>query len=97
MMDIRFADEIRDDLLVSMAWMDERRVGLGDELESEFYAAVSVVQDRPHSFAADHTGYRPCRLRRFTAVLYYRIETDVIVVMGLFVGGRDESRLRNRG
>jgi hypothetical protein len=96
-MNVRYAEEIRDDLLVSMAWMDERRDGLGDELETEFYAAVSVVQDRPLSFAADHTGYRPCRLRRFTAVLYYRIESDVIVVIGLFVGGRDESRLQNRG
>lgn len=97
MMDVRYADEVRDDLLSSMAWFDERRDGLGDELEAEFYAAVSVVQRRPYSFAADHTGYRPCRLRRFTAVLYYRIESEIIVVMGLFVGGRDESRLQDRG
>lgn len=96
-MHVRYANEIRDDLLVSMLWVDERRDGLGDELEAEFYAAVSVVQKRPYSFAADHTGYRPCRLRRFTAVLYYCIESDLIVVMGLFVGGRDESRLQNRG
>ena len=41
-----------------MAWIDKRRDGLGDQLEAEFYAAVSVVQDRPYSFAADHTGYR---------------------------------------
>ena len=96
-MEVRYADELRDDLLMSMAWLDERRDGLGDELEAEFYAAVSVVQDRPFSFAADDTGYRPCRLRRFTAVLYYRIESEIIVVMGLFVGGRDESRLKDRG
>lgn len=24
-MDVRYADEVRDDLLVSMAWLDERR------------------------------------------------------------------------
>ena len=97
MMDVRYADEVRDDLLVSMAWLDKRRDGLGDQLEAEFYAAVSVVQNRPFSFAADHTGYRPCRLRRFTAVLYYRVESDLIVVMGLFVGGRNESRLQDHG
>lgn len=96
-MDVRYAKEVRDDLLSSMAWFDERRNGLGDDLEAEFFAAVSVVQDRPLSFAADHTGYRACRLLRFTAVLYYRIESEVIVVMGLFVGGRDESRLEDRG
>ena len=96
-MDVRYAKKVRDDLLVSMAWLDERCEGLGDQLESEFYTAVSVVQERPFSFASDHTGYRPCRLRRFSAVLYYRIESDIIVVMGLFVGGRDESRLQDRG
>ena len=48
-MEVRYADEVRDDLLMSMAWLDERRDGLGDELEAEFYAAVSVVQDRPRS------------------------------------------------
>lgn len=69
MMDVRYADEVRDDLLSSMAWLDARRAGLGEELEDEFFAAV----------------------------LDYRVETDVIVVMGLFVGGRDESRLRHRG
>lgn len=66
-MDVRYAEEVRDDLLISMVWLDKRRDGLGDELEIEFHAAVSVVQERPLSFAADHPGYRPCRLRRFTA------------------------------
>ncbi|QEF98097.1 hypothetical protein Mal15_21440 [Stieleria maiorica] len=96
-MDVRYAKEVRDDLLSSMAWLDERRDGLGDELETEFFTSVSIVRDRPLSFAADHTGYRACRLRRFTAVLYYRIESDVVVIVGLFVGGRDESRLKDRG
>jgi hypothetical protein len=96
-MGVRYVDEVRDDLLLSIAWFDERKDGLGDEFEAEFYAAVSLVQKRPLSFAADHTGYRPCRLRRFTAVLYYRIESDIIVVMGLFVSGRVESRLQKRG
>ena len=96
-MDVRFADEVRDDLLSSMAWFDDRQNGLGQQLEVEFYTTVAVIRDRPYTFAPDHTGYRPCRLRRFTAVLYYRMESDIIVVMGLFVGGRNESRLQNRG
>jgi len=63
-------DEVRDDLLESMDWFDKRRNGLSEQLEAEFRAAVSVVRDRPYSFAADPSGYRPCRLQRFTAVLY---------------------------
>ena len=95
-MDVRFLPEVRDDLLSSMDWFDLRRDRLGDELETEFYAAVATVRARPLSFAADRTGYRPCRLKRFTAVLYFRIDDDLIVVAGLFVGGRDENRLAGR-
>ncbi len=58
-MNVRYVDEIREDLIVSMAWMDERQNGLGDELESEFYAAVALVQNQPYSFASDQAGYRP--------------------------------------
>lgn len=96
MMDVCFLPEVRDDLLSSMEWFDQRRDGLGEELEIEFYSAVAVVRERPLSFAADQTGYRPCRLKRFTAVLYFRIENSQIVVAGLFVGGRDEQRLKGR-
>jgi hypothetical protein len=96
-MDLQYVDELRNDLLTGMEWLDERRSGLGDELESEFFASISVVRDRPHSFAADENGYRPCRLKRFNAVLYYRIETDCILVVGLLVNGQDYSRLAGRG
>jgi hypothetical protein len=69
----------------------------------EFYASVAAVRGRPYSFSVDHTGLRPLRLRRFTAVLYYKIEeslipeTPLIVILGLLVGGRDEQCLRYRG
>ncbi len=85
------------DLLDGIDWFDSLRSGLGDEFENEFYAALERVKTNPESFAPDHTGYRACRLKRFTAVLYYRIDGDLIVVMGLFVNGRDETQLRNRG
>jgi hypothetical protein len=103
MMDVRFADEVFDDLQPSVAWLNSRRSGLGFELEEEFYASVAVVRGRPYSYAADPTGLRACRLRRFTAVLYYRIEesllpnSTLVVIVGLLVGGRDETCLKYRG
>jgi hypothetical protein len=36
-------------------------------------------------------------LKRFTAVLYFRMDGDLLVVVGLFTSGQDESVLRNRG
>jgi hypothetical protein len=103
MMDVRYAEEVFDDLRPSVDWLNSRKPSLGFELESEFYASVAVVRGRPYSYAVDHTGLRPVRLRRFTAVLYYKIEESllpdgaVVVIVGLMVGGRDESCLKYRG
>jgi len=102
MMDVRYADEVFDDLRPSVDWLNTFKPGLGFELEEEFYASVAVVRGRPFSYAVDHTGFRPVRLRRFTAVLYFKIEESLvrdapaIVIVGLIVGGRDEQRLRYR-
>lgn len=69
---------------------------LGDQFEAEFYNALERIKQSPQLFAVNSTGYRPCRLKRFTAVLYFRIDEDCIVVVGLFTSGEDESVLRNR-
>ena len=102
-MDVRYADEVFDDLRPSVDWLNSRKPGLGFEFEDEFYATVAVVRGRPYSYAVDHTGLRPLRLRRFTAVLYYEIQESllpdlsVVVIVGLLVGGRDETCLKYRG
>jgi hypothetical protein len=102
-MEVRYASEVFDDLRPSVDWLNSRKPGLGFEPEDEFCDSVAVVRGRPYSYAVNHTGLRPLRLRRFTAVLYYKIEeslipaSPVIVIVGLLVGGRDEQCLRYRG
>lgn len=96
-MNAKLTAETEADLLRGIEWFDRLSPGLGDQFESEFYRALERTKKDPHLFAANHTGYRPCRLKRFTAVLYFRIDGDVIVVVGLFTSGEDESVLKNRG
>lgn len=96
-MDSLLLPETVGDLLDGIAWFDALKLGLGDEFEIEFYAALERAKTSPESFAPDHTGYRACKLKRFTAVLYYRIDRELIVAMGLLVNGRDETQLRDRG
>lgn len=96
-MNAKLTPETEADLLRGIEWFDRILPGLGDQFESEFYDALARIKQEPLLFAADHTGYRACRLKRFTAVLYFRIDGDVIVVVGLFTSGEDESVLKNRG
>lgn len=96
-MKARLTAQTEIDLLRGMDWFDCVSIGLGDKFEAEFYLALERIKENPGMFAAEHTGYRPCRLKRFTAVLYFRINEPFVVVVGLFTSGGDESDLLNRG
>jgi hypothetical protein len=84
------------DLLRGMNWFEKIAAGLGDQFEFEFYNALERVKQNPYLFALNHTGYRACRLKRFTAVLYFRIDGNLIVVVGLFTSGENENALSTR-
>ena len=96
-MKARLTAQTEIDLLRGIDWFDRISIGLGESFAAEFYLALERVKENPELFAADHTGYRPCRLKRFSAVLYFRIDEPFVVVVGLFTSGEDESDLRNRG
>ncbi|MCO6455362.1 MAG: type II toxin-antitoxin system RelE/ParE family toxin [Pirellulaceae bacterium] len=88
--------ETESDLLRGIEWFDRIAPGLGDQFELEFFNALNRIKQGPNLFSANHTGYRPCRLKRFTAVIYFRIDGDFVVVVGLFTSGEDESALNSR-
>ncbi len=102
-MDVRYSDEVFEDLKPSVDWFNSRRTGLGEELEEAFYDAVAVIRGRPNAYAVDHTGLRSFRLQRFAAVVYYKTEegllsdAPIVVIVGILVGGRDDACLRYRG
>lgn len=43
------------------------------------------------------TGYRPKRMPRFTAGIYYDLNDSEIVIVGVLVNGRSASNLKGRG
>jgi hypothetical protein len=96
-MKARLTPHTENDLLRGIDWFDRISNGLGEKFEAEFYLALERAKENPEMFAADHTGYRPCRLKRFTAVLYFRIDEPFILVVGLFTSSEDESKLQDRG
>ncbi len=69
------------DLLNSIDWFNSISAGLGDQFETEYYTALQRVKDSPKQFSAGDTGYRPCRLKRFTAVIY----SELIVTSSLWL------------
>jgi hypothetical protein len=99
-MNVKLSAATEVDLLVAIEWRDGISHGLGDQFEIEFlmHLRVSNRLQRhsrltiPDSVHADLSGLLLC----FTPVLYFRIDGDSIVIVGLFTSGEDESDLQYR-
>jgi hypothetical protein len=95
-MKIRIVDEVYQDLRASRDWYDQKRGGLGDEFVDLFFDVVNGLSDGPLQCPVDETGYRPKRMPRFAAAIYYDLTDSEIVVVGVLVNGRSASNLEGR-
>jgi hypothetical protein len=96
-MNIRLVDEVYDDLRSSRDWYHRKRGGLGDEFVELFFDVVIGLRHCTLHSSVDETGYRPKRMPRFAAVIYYDLTDSEIVIVGVLVNGRSTSNLKGRG
>jgi hypothetical protein len=96
-MNLRLVDEVYLDIRTARDWYDGKSIGLGDEFADLFFSIARGLPGVSLHHAIDETGYRPIRMPRFTAVIYYDLSDSEIVVVGVLVNGRSASILKNRG
>ena len=96
-MNIRLVDEVYDDLCTSRDWYEKKRDGLGVEFVKLFFDVVNGLRHCTVHTSVDETGYRPKRMPRFTAVIYYDLADSQIVIVGVLVNGRSTSSLKGSG
>ncbi len=95
-MNVRFVDDVYLDLRSARDWYDGKLDGLGGEFVELFFTIARSLPTVSLHHSIDETGYRPTRMPRFTAVIYYDLTESEIVVVGVLVNGRCTSALRNR-
>ncbi len=96
-MNLRFVDDVYLDLRSARDWYDEKLDGLGDEFADLFFTVARNLPNVSLHHSIDETGYRPTRMPRFTAVIYYDPTDSAIVVVGVLVNGQSSSNLKKRG
>ena len=96
-MNVRLVDDVHLDVRAARDWYDRKSAGLGDEFAELFFSTARGLPAVSLHHAIDETGYRPIRMPRFTAVIYYDLSNSEIVVVGLLVNGRSDAALKNRG
>jgi len=81
----------KSDLLDGIDWLEDISKGLGDRFQDEFFNCLKRIENAPNHFAENNSGYRACRLKRFTAVTYFKIDGDTIVIVRLLVNGKQDN------
>ena len=87
---------VEDDLVEASLWYEDKRTGLGDEFITEYLAAVRRIVDNPLMFAVGSNRLRPCRLKRFTWIIHFKIDANQILIVAVMGAERDESAFINR-
>ena len=88
--------EAEADLEYARDWYERQHDGLG----AAFLLAMEEVLERigrtPEMNAVVHQNVRRALTRRFPFAVYYRIDGDEVVVVGVFHAGRDPREWRSR-
>ena len=97
---LRFLPEVVDDAIAGYGWYEAKAAGLGDEFLQLLYSTAGKIPENPLSSQRIHGAIRRCLLRKFPYAIYYRIEGEEVVVLGVFHCARDprgvEQEMRRR-
>jgi plasmid stabilization system protein ParE len=78
-----YLPEAQDDVGAAYSGYEQQQVGLGDRFLDSLRDRVSQICDNPALYAVLQDDVRAAPLRRFPYVVYYRAETDRIVVIAV--------------
>jgi len=81
--------EAEADLLAVLAWYEHEHSKLGEAFVDSFEAMIASLEAMPKLYAVALENIRRGKLRRFPYLIYYRVLSDRIEVMGILHGSRD--------
>lgn len=95
-LEVRLRPEAEADLADAAAWYEEQRLGLGQEFLDRVLSAFGSIAERPIMYPTVHRRTRRALMHRFPFGIYYRIETDSIVVVAVMHGSRNPRLWKER-
>ncbi len=91
-----FRPEAKADLLETRDWYEHQQLGLGQTFADSVDDAVDRIVAMPQMYASVFRNVRRAKLRRFPYLIYYRVLSDRIEVIGVLHGSRDPKRWQER-
>lgn len=85
---VRFTPEATAEIAEARAWYEQRQTGRGRDFTAAVNATLNRVEQLPLSFPIVRGETRRAAIRRFPYLLFYRVDSTGVVVVGCFHGAR---------
>ena len=89
-MKLSLLDDARTDAFHAIDSFNELAIGLGEEFEDELFACFDRIKKNPEHYAENENGFRMARLKRFQAVVSFKLHLEIIFVVRVLVNGREK-------
>ena len=93
---LRLRPEAESDLTVTAYWYQRQSPGLGHRFLDEVLKALDAIGRTPQLYPIVHRKIRRALIRRFPFGVFYRIESEQIVVLAVMHASRAPERWKDR-
>jgi plasmid stabilization system protein ParE len=93
---VHFRQDAETDVADAAAWYENQSAGLGAEFLDEILAACNIIAENPQMYPVLHRGTRRAVIHKFPFGIYYRVENDLVTVVGVMHASRDPNKWKKR-
>lgn len=87
---VRFRRLARRDLNQIIAFYESQQIGLGTRFVRALDDQMALLAEFPEMHPAELHGLRKTQVKRFPILVYYKLEGELIIVLALIHGARDQ-------
>jgi len=95
-LEVRLRPEAEMDLTDAALWYEEQSPELGHQFLDEVASAFSSIAKTPLMYPVIHRNTRRILIKRFPFCVFFRVESDAIVVLSVMHGSRNPHAWKSR-
>lgn len=93
---VRYLQEVREDIQDAWLWYEEQKEGLGDEFVDHVETAIQKISLNPFRFPIASENRRKAVLPRFPFTIFFEVVEPDIIIIAVFHFSRNPSSWKNR-
>jgi plasmid stabilization system protein ParE len=94
--EVRLRLEAEEDLEEAATWYEAQRSGLGQQFLDEVVKALVTIAEMPLGYSVVYRNTRRAWMRRFPFGIFYRVESDGVIVIAIIHGSRHPRHWKGR-